>query len=467
MGERLYDWRFACCYIANLMFLIGSTTLVRYSDFVVGQLGGSELDLGLVVGFAMVGALGARCLLGPAMDRWGAASVWLTSVLLFVVAITSHTLIQSPHSPALYLARWAVAVAAAGTIGASLTFITLRVAEGRTNEAIAVIGTSGFAGLALGPVLADWMIGPTVDADAVRRLFLGAAAAGLTSFLFAAIAVFGVASPTSVRPRRKVPSWRIVPRYQSGRLLLVAAAMGLGFSVPGVFLQPFIQQQGLGRVRDYFLLYAAVAFVARFVFRNLPARWGAPRVISLGLVLLGGGTIAFSAVNQPLMLAIPAVVGGIAHAIVYPAVVTESVLNFPRRYRGLAMTVVLAMVDLGGLIGYPLAGGLITLGRSWGMPEYEVMFALIGGMISVAAAAYTWLQAVGPARRGDWTTRVAPTPVVVLSPSARIPCPAYDGERSDQQVQLGKPAVPNPADFQPTVEPVLNSRNVEATVPSP
>jgi len=51
---------------------------------------------------------------------------------------------------------------------------------------------------------------------------------------------------------------------------------------------------------------------------------------------------------------LPGVFAGIAHAVLFPSVTAQGSHAFPNRYRGLGTTVMLAMLDLGALVGAPL-----------------------------------------------------------------------------------------------------------------
>ena len=58
-GRRLYDASFWLAYAANFALMAAVTLLYRYADFVVG-LGGTEFDVGRIVGLGMIGSLMMR-----------------------------------------------------------------------------------------------------------------------------------------------------------------------------------------------------------------------------------------------------------------------------------------------------------------------------------------------------------------------------------------------------------------------
>jgi MFS family permease len=262
-------------------------------------------------------------------------------------------------------------------------------------EMIGMLGTSGFVGMSLGPILGDLLLDvPHLSRVHVDRMFLVAAAMCVVSLLFAALAT---RRERTYRARRHPPLIYLVRRYHPGTILLVGMAMGLGLGLPHTFLRTYTAQLNIGRMKVFFLVYAAAAFMVRVGTRRLADRWGVRPAIHLGLNALAATMVLFLAVRSEWMLAIPAVTGGGAHALLFPAVVAGTNTRFPRRYRGLATSLIMAMFDLGNLIGPPVVGGIIDLAKPLGLPPYGTMF------LSVAAAmvAVSLIYGGGSTRTGE------------------------------------------------------------------
>ena len=193
-----------------------------------------------------------------------------------------------------------------------------------------------------------------------------------------------------------MPLWWLVRRYHPGSVLLVAVALGMGTGIPFYFLRPFAAELKIEGIRNFFLVYSATAFVVRIACRQLSDRWGVKRTVLLGLYSLAASMLAFLFVQGPMMLMLPAVLGGVGHAIMFPAAMAGGSLAFPDRYRGLATTLMLTMFDLGMLIGQPLVGTLVHLARRAGWPAYPTMFLTMTVLLSLAGLVYAWQ---GPRRR--------------------------------------------------------------------
>lgn len=175
--------------------------------------------------------------------------------------------------------------------------------------------------------------------------------------------------------------------------MLVAVAMGMGIGIPFFFVRPFTMELGLPGIRNFFLVYSGVAFAVRVVCRQLPDRWGVKRTVLLGLFCLAGSMLAYLPVRGSWSLILPATLGGIAHAFVFPAAMAGGSLAFPTRYRGLATTLMLTMFDLGMLIGQPLVGSLIHVARKAGWPAYPTMFLTMTILLSIVGSFYAFQPA--------------------------------------------------------------------------
>jgi MFS family permease len=397
-----YDATFWLAYLSNGLTTLANAMLVRYADF-VSVLGGEERQLGLIVGAGMIGSIAMRLVQGEAIDRYGAGRVWRWSISLYFISLLLHLTLDSAYSPAIFVVRIAMQSTLAGMFGSSITFVSLRVPPPRMAEMIGALGTSGFIGILVGPLVSDWIGSSSHDPRLnVERMFWGAAACAFVSAITAWLATQGEPRPT---PRRRPHLGHVLRRYFPFMLAMAAAAMGAGFSIPMSFLRPFAKEYDLGGVGVFFAVYASTAFAARIASRSLFERHGNRPWIILGLALLAISYVAYLPVQRPWQLGFPGAIAGVAHALLFPAIMAAGTSAFPRRYLGVATSFMLAMFDFGTLLGAPLVGSFLRWAKTQGWPDYPAMFSAVAGVLTLVTFSF-WSSRAGMARPAK---RAAPT----------------------------------------------------------
>lgn len=384
---QAYGPAFWLAYCANASTMIAISMLVRYADFVT-HLGGAEAQLGLIVGVGMIGSLCMRAAQGVAIDRYGSRKMWLWSLAFFNLSLLLHLPIKSSAGLAIFAVRILMQTSIAGIFGASITYISRRVPPERMAEIIGTLGTSGFVGTLVGPVIADAICGgPTVERVQLDRLFLVATGFGAVALLAAGFATRNHSVP---RHRDQTSILAVLRQYNPGWIMLVSIAVGGGVSMPNTFLRTYVAELGLSKVGTYFIVYACCAFAARIASRRAFERHGNRRWVLIGLVLMTVSMLLYLIVDQAWKLVFPAVLAGAAHALLFPAVVATGSTRFPERYRGLGTTLMLAMFDMGGLLGAPAIGGTLLVARQLGWPAYPTMFLMVSAAIMLVAGIYAW-----------------------------------------------------------------------------
>jgi MFS family permease len=384
-----YDRPFWLAYASNLLVVVAIALLYRYADF-IRLLGGTEFHLGWIVGVGMIGSLLMRLMLGSCIDSYGTKMVWLASSLLFSACCFAHLSVASHTGAAVYLLRMLYCCAMAGIAGASMTFVSKRVPAERIGELVGMLGTSGFLGIVSGNVLGDLLLGSvSVNRNQVTQMFVAAGVLGVLSFPFAWLATR--AEPPT-QPAARPPLFVMLRRYNPGPVLVVGVAMGMGLGLPGVFLRTYAAQLDIPRIGLFFMAYAGAGVVARVATRRWPERFGPRPIILAGVGGLAVSMALFLPVHSEWLLVLPAVGFGFSHAVLFPAVMAAGSVAFPARHRGLATVLVLAMCDLGQLVGAPAAGAVLNYSQLAGLPPYPTMFLAMAGVLALSGG---WYAVVG------------------------------------------------------------------------
>jgi MFS family permease len=422
-ARSAYGSSFWFAYLANTSLMVAVSLLFRYGDF-ISIAGGTEFTLGWVVGVGTIGSLLMRLFQGVGIDRYGPRRIWLLSLVMVSITLLSHLAITTAQGPAIYILRVVYHTSLAGAFGASITYISLRAPVARTAEIIGMLGSSGFVGMALGTQLGDILChAQPLQRMHIDRLFIVATSLVLLSLLFAWRSTRGELRPIR---RKRPPMWWLLRRYHPGTLLLIAVAMGMGLGIPGTFLRPYTESLGITTIGTFFGIYSITAFMTRVATRRVPDRIGIRPTILIGMGALVTSMVCYLFVQSTWQLVLPGVIVGIAHALLFPAVVGGGSQSFPARYRGLGTTLVLGMFDLGCLIGMPLAGSVIHLAPRAGLPAYPSMFLTIATLLVLASTVFALRPArhVATALRAAAQARPTTTPPQPEQPALLVSCGA-------------------------------------------
>jgi len=382
-----YGRPFWLTYLSNSLMMIAVSLLFRYADL-VKFLGGTEFQLGWLVGTGMVGSLLMRILQGVGIDLYGPRRIWLWSTAGFVISALGHLFVTQVDGPLIFVLRVLFNTSIAGFFGATITYISRRAHVERMAEVIGTLGTSGFLGMIVGTGLGDLIFRTgEITRENLDAMFLIAAGLGIASFVVGWMATQGQVQPSK---RKQPPIGWLLRKYQPGAVLLMGVSMGFGLGLPGAFVRPFAASLGFSGIASFFWVYAPLAFVTRLSIRRMPDRWGIRPMILLGMGALVATMLLFLTVRSQWQLAIPAFSIGIAHALLFPSVVAGATAAFPPRYRGLGTTLILAMFDLGSLIGGPLVGGLLHYAGVLELPRYPTMFLSVSVLLSIMTLYYAW-----------------------------------------------------------------------------
>ena len=365
--------------------MVAVSLLYRYADFVL-YLGGTEWNVGLIVGTGMVGSLAMRFFQGFGIDHFGPRKIWLASMALFMLSLLGHVFVTRVDTPAIFVLRILYTTSLAGAFGASITSVSRSLPLARMAEVIGSLGTSGFIAMALGPQLGDILCGHEhVTRTDLDTMFYVAAALGGLALGCAELATRHEPLP---RRRRKPPLLWLLRRYHPGSVLVLAVVMGTGFVIPTTFLPTFTKELNIEHTGSFFLVYAVTAFLARVSTRRLPTLVGVRPMIFIGLAALVLSLLSYISVTSEWGLVVPGVFAGVSHALLFPAVTAQGSAAFPNRYRGLGTTVMLSMLDVGALLGAPLIGRLVEFSKSADLPPYSTTFIALAIGVTLAGVFY-------------------------------------------------------------------------------
>jgi MFS family permease len=441
---RLFSRDFCLVVVGTFLFFAAfGASLPVLPRFVVDELGGGDMTVGLVFAAYAGAAVVIRPLVGRIGDRSGRRVLVLLGAALTGSALLGHLLVGSVGL--LVLMRvLAGAGQAAVVVGFATLALDLAVSE-RHGEASSYVMVAVQLGMGFGPLtgellLHSWSFDAVWVASAIGCLVAFVAALTLpTEGRAVALASRGLFHPAAWRPG------------------IVLGLGTLGFVGFLAFVPLYGEQLGLARVAPLFLVGSGTIALVRVVGAKLPDRLGAVPGATVALMLLVVGLVALGLAPSAWALYAATVVMASGTAILAPSMVLAAVRGVPRNERARVMATFTMFLDIASAVG-PAA-----LGVAAARTGYGPTFVVAGGAAGVALLLLRFWLAPRLAAPSAPETRV---PDVVTPPASNavtsdtsdaVTPEASDAETwgttdavtSDAATSMGPDARPRASDGQP------------------
>lgn len=362
----IYPPSFWALALANLAHTASFTAFFLLPLYLLAN-GGSQADIGLVMGaFAMASAI-FRPWISEMIDRIGRKRSYTIGTLIMVTIPLAHLLVSDPLGrvyPLFLLMRIIHGVGMATCFTAVFTFIADLLPQKHLNEGIGIFGISGLLGVALGPFLTEAVLS-RVGFDG---LFL--TASGLSMVAFVAHLPL---KENFQRAATRGPSF--FELLKKGKFLVVAmlsALFGVGIAGTGNFVSPLAEQRGLGLISAFYLSYSAGAIATRIIGGRLADRYGENRILPYGICFYAGGLFLLPLTHSLLLLVLAGACTGVGHGLIFPSLNTLAVRNEPADVRGKATGIFTGGIDSGAFAGSLILG---YIGQWFGL---NILFVFAG-----------------------------------------------------------------------------------------
>ncbi len=346
--EKLVTPKFFLVLLAAFTFFTGvGMTLPILSIFVHRELGGSDVEIGLVVAIQAIAAIAVRPFITPQIARFGAIPIIFIGATIGAVALAMIPF--SPNVIVLIVLRLALGGAQAMMMVAMLSSVMAWVSEWRRAEAASVFSVAPYIGLALGPVLGQLVY----NSAGYRIAFV---TAGVIAFVGAlpvlTLRNFDVKIEVDDDEEGAGPPARFyLPALLPGTVLALGIVGMVGMQA---FLPLYAPQLGTSQVQWMFFFYAAIVLSVRLFGRRIPDRVG-PRntgIWATSCIILGLVVMAVTPSWPGIYLAIVPLAIGIA--LQYPGLMALVLSDVSDRVRPSAISTFTMFFDisqgLGGLV---------------------------------------------------------------------------------------------------------------------
>ncbi len=345
--------------------------------YVKGPIGGSDVDVGLVIGAFAFAAIIVRPLAGRWGDRRGRRPV--------MVAGTAFTAVAG----VLYAVPWGVAglVIARVILGAGegvvytsgAAWMADRASDDERGRVIGLYGLAIWGGVSAGPVLGEGLFDWTGSYGAVWALCVLLSLASLAALYW----MPGERSGKAHLPGDPVTGLASLLPKASIRPGLALMTANLGYAAVSSFLVLMLDNRGIGHGAMAFAIFAAAVVVNRVLFGDLPDRLGGRIAAMYAATLEGIGLLVLAAGHSLPVALIGSAVMGSGFAMLFPSLALLVLARTRPEQRGAAMGTFTAFFDIGLAVGSPLVG-VVAASTGYGGAFVAGALGALGGLLIAA-----------------------------------------------------------------------------------
>ena len=369
-------------FIVRSAYQMGKTPLL---PIYAAALGAGDVFLGFIVAVSTLTGMVLKPFVGFLSDRWGRRAWLLVGTAFFTGMPFAYGFVGTPEQ--LFAVRIVHGVATAIYGPVTLAYVA-ELAQTQRAERLGWFSMARNAGYVVGPVAAGWML--------------------LSMGPVAVFTVIGLLSSAAFLPILRLPETATRARTTHLPVLRQAvAALWSGGRTPAVWLagaldanilialyaaRAFLPLHALSvgvslfMVGVFFALQHAVHIVLAPIGGRVSDRLGYLNTVGLGIAVLGVALTLLTLAETAAALAPPAVLMGVAQALVFPSTVALLSVSVDEKNLGLGMGLMGTLKNAGKVAGPSLGGVLVY----W--LDFTSAFRLMTGVM-LATALAVWFSA--------------------------------------------------------------------------
>ncbi|WP_239651346.1 MFS transporter [Neosynechococcus sphagnicola] len=372
-------------FAAGLFFWSSLASLLPTLPLYVQAIGGSNHDIGLVMGSFAIGLLLSRRWLGQMADRRGRKIVMLIGMAAVAIAPLGYLLIQ--FIPLLMVVRAFHGLSIAAFAMAYAALVTDLAPDEHRGEIIGYMSLVNPVGVAFGPAmggfLQEWL--------GYTPLFILSSGLGLLGWIctmqIQEPRIAAIESTLPPHPSTQSPEadqfWSLLlsPRLRIPTLVMLL--IGLAFGVLSTFVPLYIKESQVALNPGLFYAAAAIAsFGVRVLTGQASDHYGRGLFITMSLGFYTLAMSILSLATEAEMFLLAGVMEGMGSGILIPMVVAlMSDRSFPHE-RGRVFSLCMGGFDLGLIIAGPALGFFAE------QIGYRGLFQLAAGLSLLAVVTF-------------------------------------------------------------------------------
>lgn len=346
--ESIWSFPYLALMAVNLFqsmaAFMTNTTLPVYAD----ALGATPSMVGIVVSSFSITALLARPFAGPAFDSFSRKRLLIASQLIICACMFLYGVVGTLEGLVAVRLVHGVGIGCSGPLAMSL--VSEFLPESKFASGVSIYALAQSFAQVIGPAAGLYL----VEAIGFSASYFLAAACLL-------VAICGVAlikEPYRERLRYELKLDRMFAPEAVGKgvaLMLLATS----FSCMGAYVVLYGYSVGVDQMGIFFIVYAMCLLGTRPLFGSLADRFGAPRMLIVGISFFAASYLALAFADGLPLFIIAAILGSAGFGCCGPLLQSEALASVPPSRRGAASNTAFTGLDLGMLIG-PMIGGAIV-----------------------------------------------------------------------------------------------------------
>jgi len=374
-NDKLFTKNFILTSLSTFTLFTSFYFLLITLPFYIQKLGGSESEIGYIIGVFTISAVFLRPFIGREVDKHGRKKLLIAGMVVFLLSMMLYNYTTDVTSLLLLRIFHGIGWGAATT--ASSTLIADIAPSSRRGEAMGIFGMSANVAMAIGPVLSMILL----KAYDFPVLFSVCAAIALISLLL----VLPISEKIVIRP--KTPLFSKEALFPSALMFTISLTYGSIVS----FLPLFQEKQGIANAGIFFSVFAITLIFVRALAGKLSDIKGRKFVIVPGMIIITLGLFFVATANSLTTFLIAALLYGLGFGLFHPTMMALLVDRVSPQGRGAAMGTFTAAFDLGIGVGSIIMGIVLQFAGS-ALKEKFGEFAgfaaiyILGGIIVLAAA---------------------------------------------------------------------------------
>ena len=359
---------FTLVTLANFLFFCNFSSFFLLPLY-IKDLGGTEADIGFIMGTFGITSLGAIPFVAFLVDKYGRRRFLIIGYALMFVTSLSY-LFVSDLSPLIYALRLLQGVSFAFSFTAAGTFVADYIPPQQRAEGLGIFSAFTIASYAIGPSLGEFLI----DLEGFRLFFLSASFFSLVSLVLSLFAKDGRFARSGDRFGLGFFRLIVSRKYLAVLSANVILAGGLGAVLN--FVAAYFTSKSLNAYY-FFLTYTITVVAVRVIGGRVSDSLGRMTIALPSMIVMSFALAAMALVDSPLTAVGVSFLFSFGYGFLYPTLSALIIDNAQADERGKAMGAFNASYSMGiNFLAFPLG----VAARDFG---YEGMYLSAAALVFV------------------------------------------------------------------------------------